>query len=103
MRDGQGALSSLPRAALQASAQRDGNANLGSLPLRQCPVLYRDHALEMALRRVHDHEILPVVHRADHRTLEGVISLDEILETYRMMGGSEASRDEGGERSSRKS
>jgi len=90
IREADGTLSSLPQATLQAVAQQDGNLMLDSLPHRPCPVLYPDNTIELALRRVHGHDILPVVNRANHRILEGVVSLENILETYRLMGGTEA-------------
>ncbi|MBV9088209.1 MAG: chloride channel protein [Acidobacteriaceae bacterium] len=47
------------------------------------PHLYPDHALDIALRQIRDWPFLPVVHRASGDSLIGVISLAEIVETYR--------------------
>jgi CIC family chloride channel protein len=46
------------------------------------PWVHPDQPLEVALREIHDLPLLPVVHRADFRRLEGVISLENILEAF---------------------
>jgi len=61
-----------------------GIMTLGSvLAARQIPYLHPDHPLETALRYVDRWPILPVVNRADFRKLEGVISEDDVLGSYR--------------------
>ncbi len=47
------------------------------------PVLHPDHPLDTALRHIYDWPLLPVVHRANPRQLEGVLTLSDILNTYR--------------------
>jgi chloride channel protein, CIC family len=47
------------------------------------PRIHPDHPLDIALRYVHDWPVLAVIHRADPRKLEGVISLDDIHAAYR--------------------
>ena len=48
----------------------------------ELPVLFPDIALESALRRVHGHEILPVINRADPTKLEGVLTLELVMKKY---------------------
>jgi len=50
------------------------------------PHLHPDHPLDVAMRRMGDWPLLPVVHRADGNKLVGVVSLADILETYRQPG-----------------
>jgi len=47
------------------------------------PVLHPDYPLDTALRHIYDWPMLPVVHRANPRQLEGVLTLADILNTYR--------------------
>lgn len=54
---------------------------------QRLPSLYRDQPLDLALRLLRDHPLLPVVHRADSARLEGVVTLDGILAAYRRMAG----------------
>jgi CIC family chloride channel protein len=61
-----------------------GEMTLGStLPIRTLPYLHPDHTLEAALRHVYQVPLVPVVHRADFRRLEGVISREDVLEKYK--------------------
>ncbi len=46
----------------------------------------RSHS-EPALRHVYQVPLVPVVHRADFRRLEGVISREDVLEKYKMPEG----------------
>ena len=48
------------------------------------PHLHRDHPLHLALERMSraQLDLLPVIHRADAHTLEGVVSLQDILTAY---------------------
>jgi CIC family chloride channel protein len=46
------------------------------------PHVHPDHALDVALRRLGHLPFLPVVHRADFRRLEGVVSLQDILNAF---------------------
>jgi CIC family chloride channel protein len=47
------------------------------------PILFRDQSLEEALRLAGDWPVLPVVSRANLATLEGVITLADILHAFR--------------------
>ena len=59
---------------------------LGSASTAQrLPVLHPDLPLEIALRYVHSSPLLPVVHRADFRRLEGVISQQDVLNRYKLV------------------
>lgn len=59
---------------------------LGStVPTRNLPYLDPDHTLEAALRHVYQVPLVPVLHRADFRRLEGVIFREDVLEKYKMM------------------
>ena len=62
---------------------------LSALPTNRLPYLHPDHLLEMALRYVYQHPIVPVVSRADFRKLEGVISSDAVLNKYRVVSKEE--------------
>jgi len=52
------------------------------LPEEPLPVLFPDIPLEAALRRLHGHEVVPVVNRGDPLKLEGVLTLELVLQTY---------------------
>jgi chloride channel protein, CIC family len=68
----------------QAVSQENGSVKLRTLLGNQSlPHLHPDQTLEVALRRMGDYPLLPVVHRADFSRLEGVISLQDVLKTYR--------------------
>ena len=64
---------------------------LSALPTNRLPYLHPDYPLEMALRYVYQHPIVPVVSRADFRKLEGVISSDAVLNKYRVVSKEEES------------
>ncbi|HXP47098.1 MAG TPA: chloride channel protein [Terriglobales bacterium] len=53
---------------------------------QELPHLHPDHSLDVAMRRMGEWPLLPVVHRADGNKLVGVVSLADILETYRNRG-----------------
>ncbi len=53
------------------------------LPDSYMPFLHPDQPVEVALRQMGEWPLLPVVHRAELGKLEGVISLADILNTYR--------------------
>jgi CIC family chloride channel protein len=50
------------------------------------PRLHPDHPLDHALRIIGDWPMLPVVHRAENRTLLGVLTLEDIIRAYRTNG-----------------
>jgi chloride channel protein, CIC family len=65
-----------------------GEMTLGStLSVRSLPHLHSDLTLEAALRHVYQAPLVPVVHRADFRRLEGVITREDVLEKYKTMEG----------------
>jgi len=69
------------------AAQLDAGPTLRSLlPETPLPHLHPDQGLDVALRRLGDWPLLPIVNRADFRKLEGVVSLPDILEAYREVG-----------------
>ncbi|MGB6430482.1 MAG: chloride channel protein [Candidatus Acidiferrales bacterium] len=51
--------------------------------------LHPDQPLELALRYLRESDFLPVVHRAEPRTLLGVLSLQSALSTYRRLSAVE--------------
>lgn len=53
---------------------------------QELPQLYPDQTLDIALRQMGEWPLLPVVHRADSSKLVGVLSLADILGTYRKRG-----------------
>ena len=65
-------LRSAPPAATVKEAAVDGTL----------PVLFSDVALESALRKLHAHQVVPVVHRADQTRLEGILTLELVLASY---------------------
>jgi CIC family chloride channel protein len=60
------------------------------------PRLYQDQSLDVALRFLKDRPMLPVVDRGELDRLVGVISLEEILRTYRRAGLAEPEMAEAG-------
>ena len=72
------------RHAETAGRRRQGGNDVGlDLAHRNLPYLHPDQTLETALRYVYQVPLVPVVHRADFRRLEGVISRDKVLEKYK--------------------
>ena len=60
-----------------------GELTLASvLPSQTLPSLFPDLPLDSALRYVNDYSIVPVVNRADSRTLEGVITGESVFTKY---------------------
>jgi CIC family chloride channel protein len=55
----------------------------------RAPRLHPDQPLEVALRFLRGSEFLPVVHRAEPRTLLGVLSLASLLTAYRRVSAAE--------------
>jgi CBS domain-containing protein len=55
----------------------------GTVDYQRVPAVHRDQPLDVALRLLGDRPLLPVVHRADASRLEGVLTLEAILEGYR--------------------
>ena len=72
------------KSALQDAAKAKGGHTLAQvLPVGRLPRLHPDQSLDLALRLMRDAPFLPVVHRADARRLVGLLSLDDILASYR--------------------
>lgn len=69
------------REALRNSSRLDTVAH--SLQTEPLPLLFPDIPLESALRRFHEHMVLPVVNRANQSKLEGILTLDLVLKRYR--------------------
>ena len=53
------------------------------LDIQRLPRLHPDQSLDLALRLLRDRPYLPVVHRADARRLEGILSLSDVISSYR--------------------
>ncbi len=71
--------------AQSSEARHDlATATNSGASLRHLPYLHPDHPLEAALRRVYQVPLVPVVHRADFRLLEGVVSREDVLVKYKM-------------------
>jgi CIC family chloride channel protein len=79
-----------PEELKRLAGEGKGEMTLGSTLLtRNLPYLHPDHSLETALRHVYQVPLVPVVHRADFRRLEGVISREDVLEKYKKQGEGE--------------
>ena len=58
--------------------------SLGSvLKARAMPQLHPDHPLETALRYLDEWPILAIVNRADYQQVEGIVTMTDVLATYR--------------------
>jgi len=75
----------LPREELQrlATSSPDAPTLAKAHTTGPLPILFRDQSLEEALRLAGDWPVLPVVSRANLATLEGVITLADILQAFR--------------------
>jgi CIC family chloride channel protein len=76
----------LSRADLE-SGQSDGAADkklMDLLPSLDFPHVHADQALHLALERMSAAhlDLLPVVNRADVHKLEGIVTLQDVLESY---------------------
>ncbi len=79
-----GVWAGITREDLHKAAAADISTPLRSiLGATRLPTLHPDQTLEVALRRIGEYPLLPVVHRADFSRLEGVIALQDILKVYR--------------------
>jgi len=67
----------------QAVAESTGTSTNEAPGRGPLPQLYPDQPLDEALRLVGNWPVVPVVNRANLEKLEGVLSVDDILETYR--------------------
>jgi CIC family chloride channel protein len=82
---GEGRWSVLSRGALMDPAN-DASAPVRVLIRVRVPRLYQDQSLDVALRFMKDRPMLPVVHRGNLDLLMGVVSVEDILRTYRKAG-----------------
>jgi CIC family chloride channel protein len=77
-------------AGITREALMDGNANdqvpLATVAAHILPQLHPDHPLDYALRMIGEWPLLPVVHRADHSNLLGILTLEDVIRTYRASG-----------------
>jgi len=82
---------SLTKESLQAlvAEGRGGETLASALDGETIPPLYPDHPLDTALRYVDRWPLVPVVHRANHMQLEGVLTAREVLARYRDFGEEE--------------
>jgi CIC family chloride channel protein len=64
----------------------DPEAPLSKLLNAPLPYLHPDHPLDTALRLIGEWPLLPVVHRANSQQLLGVVSLGDVMRTYRGAG-----------------
>jgi CIC family chloride channel protein len=79
-----GGWSLVPREALQQYAAAAADGPRPPLSSRgPLPHVYPDQPLSDALRMIGDWPLLPVVNRANLEKLEGIVSVDDILRTYR--------------------
>lgn len=83
-------------AGISQEALMDGNTNdqvpLATVAVHILPQLHPDHPLDFALRMIGEWPMLPVVHRADHSNLLGIITLEDVIRAYRA-GGQEAAEE----------
>jgi CIC family chloride channel protein len=82
---GEGRWSVLSRETLLDPGHDDGE-QVRSLIRARVPRLYQDQSLDVALRFMKDRPLLPVVHRGNLDLLMGVVSVEDILRTYRKAG-----------------
>ena len=64
----------------------NGDVALSTTLTERVPYLHPDHPLDTALRLIGEWPLLPVVHRANIQQLLGVVSLDDVMRTYRGAG-----------------
>lgn len=80
-----GAWGAVNKAELERQVSYDkGDALLRDAVSVLLPHLHPDQPLYVALRKMGEYPFLPVVHRANFRKLEGVLSLSDILGAYRV-------------------
>jgi CIC family chloride channel protein len=95
--DSQGFWGMIPKWELESTIARGGgmkklaellggSAAADSEAAAKLPHVHPDHAVGIALERMgtSGYNVLPVVSRIDVRRLEGIVTLDDILESYRI-------------------
>ena len=71
---------------LKLRGEGKGEFTLGSVVSgKRLPHLHPDLPLDAALRHLHEAPLLPVLNRADFRQLEGVISQQNVLDSYKLL------------------
>jgi chloride channel protein, CIC family len=59
------------------------------------PYLHPDQSIDVALRALHQHQLVPVVHRADPARLVGTLALEDVARLYRGSPGTTPSSRDG--------
>jgi CIC family chloride channel protein len=80
---GEWAIVSRPNLESLADLGQENSTIRSVLPPEPLPHVHPDQPLDVALRRLGEWPLLPVLNRADSSKLEGVVTLQTILETYR--------------------
>ena len=85
VRDSMGRWQGIDRDELgrRASGLRDATTLRQLVGDASMPVLHRDQPLDEALRRIDKFPLLPVVHRANFRKLQGVVAVSDVLDAFR--------------------
>jgi CIC family chloride channel protein len=107
--DRDGFLGMIPKWELESAVARGGGAKklaellrgngaADSEAGRKLPHVHPDHAVGVALERMGSsrYNVLPVVSRIDVRRLEGIVTLDDILDAYRVKPNGEGRHDAAG-------
>ena len=69
---------------VQMKSLGKGEMSLGSaLKARPMPRLHPDHPLETALRYLDEWPVLAIVNRADYQQVKGIVTMNDVLATYR--------------------
>jgi CIC family chloride channel protein len=76
-----GAISRSELTGCQKSAKGDRLLNSCVAPIPK-PYLYPDQSMDFALRVLHERPVAPVVHRADHERLVGMLALEDVLRLH---------------------
>jgi CIC family chloride channel protein len=76
-------MTTLERLQILAGQGKDASLLRDSPNPQRLPHVHPDQSLEVALRRIGDYPLLPVISRVDLRHLEGVVTLEDILRVYR--------------------
>ncbi len=59
------------------------------------PYLHPDQSIDVAMRALHQHQLVPVVHRADPARLVGTLALEDVVRLYRGNAGTAPSSRDG--------
>lgn len=76
-----------PEAISKFLKQGKGELSIGAaVPPDPVPHFYPDHPLHLTLPCLYEYSIVPIMHRAEPDTLEGVLLLEDALQAYRHLG-----------------